>query len=114
MTPLSLEGAQCFISFRDDPSSWTELEPIRKKSDAFGVVKKFFARCGDVSVLFHTASTFICTVNSKLQLHPLQLHTFALYLHSFCTRCLPFCLSAFLKRPAGNVALHRGAGRTSL
>jgi hypothetical protein len=44
MTPLSLGGAKYFITFRDDATSWTELEPIKRKKDAFEVVKKFFAR----------------------------------------------------------------------
>jgi len=34
MTPQSLGGAKYYISFRDDATSWTELEPIKKKSDA--------------------------------------------------------------------------------
>jgi hypothetical protein len=45
MTPQSLGGAKYYISFRDDATSWTELEPIKKKSDAFGSIKKYFARC---------------------------------------------------------------------
>jgi hypothetical protein len=45
MTPESLGGAKFYIGFRDDATSWTELEPFKKKSDAFGSVKKYFARC---------------------------------------------------------------------
>jgi len=45
MTPQSLGGAKNYISFRDDATSWTELEPIKKKRDAFGSIKKYFARC---------------------------------------------------------------------
>jgi len=45
MTPQSLGGAKYYISFRDDATSWTELEPIKKKSDAFGRIKKYFAQC---------------------------------------------------------------------
>jgi hypothetical protein len=45
MTPQSVGGAKSYVSFRDDATSWTELEPIKKKSDAFGSVKKYFARC---------------------------------------------------------------------
>jgi transposase InsO family protein len=29
----------------DDATSCTELEPIKKKSDAFGIIKKNFAQC---------------------------------------------------------------------
>jgi len=45
MTPQSLGGAKYYICFRDDATSWMELEPIKKKSDAFGSIKKYFARC---------------------------------------------------------------------
>jgi len=45
MTPQSLGGAKYYISFRDDATSWTELEPIKKKCDAFGSTKKYFAQC---------------------------------------------------------------------
>jgi hypothetical protein len=45
MTPQSLGGAKYYISFRDDATSWTELEPIQKKSDPFGSIMKYFARC---------------------------------------------------------------------
>jgi len=45
MTPQSLGGAKYYISFRDDATSWTELEPIKKKSDTFASVKKYLARC---------------------------------------------------------------------
>ena len=34
-----------YISFRDDATSWTELKPIKKKSDAFDCIRKYFARC---------------------------------------------------------------------
>ena len=33
------------MCFRDDATSWTELEPIKKKSDAFGSIKKYLAQC---------------------------------------------------------------------
>jgi hypothetical protein len=45
LTPQSWGGAKYYISFRDDATSWTELEPIKKKIDAFGSIKKYFARC---------------------------------------------------------------------
>jgi len=45
MTLQSLGGSKEYICFRDDATSWTELEPIKKKSDAFGSIKKYFARC---------------------------------------------------------------------
>jgi len=45
ITPQSLGGAKYYISFRDDATSWMELEPIKKKSDAFGSIKKYFAQC---------------------------------------------------------------------
>jgi len=45
MTPQSLGGAKYHICFRDDVTSWKELEPITKKSDTFGSVKKYFALC---------------------------------------------------------------------
>ena len=34
-----------YIIFRDDATSWKELEPIKKNSDAFGSIKKNFAQC---------------------------------------------------------------------
>jgi hypothetical protein len=40
-----LGGAKYYISFRDDATSWTELEPIKKTSDAFGSVKMYVAQC---------------------------------------------------------------------
>jgi len=42
MTPQCLGGGKYYISFRDDATSWTELEPIKKKSDTFSSVKKYF------------------------------------------------------------------------
>jgi hypothetical protein len=45
MTPQSEGGAKYYISFRDDATSWMELEPIKKAFDAFGSIKKYFARC---------------------------------------------------------------------
>jgi hypothetical protein len=45
MTPQSLGGAKYYISFRNDATFSTELESIKKKSDAFGSIKKYFARC---------------------------------------------------------------------
>jgi transposase InsO family protein len=45
MTPQWLGGAKYYINFRDDSTSWLELGPIKKKSDAFGSIKKYFARC---------------------------------------------------------------------
>jgi len=45
MTPQCLGGAKHYIGFRDDATSWTELESIKKKCDAFGSIKKYFARC---------------------------------------------------------------------
>jgi hypothetical protein len=45
MTAQSLGGAKYYVTFRDDATSWTELEYIKKKSDAFGSIKKYFARC---------------------------------------------------------------------
>ena len=44
ITSQSLGGAKYYISFRDDATSWTELEPIKKKSDALGSIKKYFAQ----------------------------------------------------------------------
>jgi len=43
MTSQSLGGAKYYISFRDHATGWTELEPIKKKSDAFRSIKKYFA-----------------------------------------------------------------------
>jgi transposase InsO family protein len=45
MTPQSLGGAKYYISFRNDATFWTELESIKKKSHAFGSIKKYFASC---------------------------------------------------------------------
>jgi len=45
MTTQFLRGAVYYICFRDDAISSTELEPIKKKSDAFAGIKKYFARC---------------------------------------------------------------------
>ena len=45
MTSQSFGGVKYYISFRDDATSWTELEPIKKKSEAFGSIKKYFAQC---------------------------------------------------------------------
>ena len=45
MTPQFLGGVKYYISFRDDATSWTELDPIKKKSEAFASIKKYFARC---------------------------------------------------------------------
>jgi hypothetical protein len=45
MIPQSMGGAKYFISFRDNATSWTELEPIKRRSDAFGSIKKYFAKC---------------------------------------------------------------------
>jgi len=45
MTPQSLGGAKYYISFGDDATSWTELEPIKNISDAFGSIEKYFAQC---------------------------------------------------------------------
>jgi hypothetical protein len=42
MTPQSLEGAKYYISFRDDATSWTDLEPIKNKIDTFGRVKMYY------------------------------------------------------------------------
>jgi len=44
MTPQSLGGSKYYISFRDDATSWTELEPIKKISHPFGSIKNCFAR----------------------------------------------------------------------
>jgi len=45
MTPLSLGGEKYYLSFRDDATSWAELELIKKNSNAFGIIKKKFSQC---------------------------------------------------------------------
>jgi hypothetical protein len=45
ITPQCLGGAKYCISFRDDATSWTELEPIKKKNDGVGSIKMYFAQC---------------------------------------------------------------------
>ena len=45
MTPQSLAGAKYDISFRDDATSWMELEPIENKSVGFCSIMMYTPQC---------------------------------------------------------------------
>jgi transposase InsO family protein len=55
MAPQSLGATKYYISFRDDATSWTELEPIKKRSDPFGSIKQYSARCEPMHAVKITA-----------------------------------------------------------
>ena len=55
ITPQFLGEAKYYIRFRDDASSCTELEPIKKKSDSFSSIKKIFTQCEAVHGVKFTA-----------------------------------------------------------